>query len=54
MTNGDRIRQMSDEELAANIGDNVLCSECPAFVGRACNKSPDDCHEVWLAWLREE
>ena len=55
MTNGDKIRQMSDEELARLIGENVLCSECPAFnPEEVCGRTPSECCTVWLDWLRME
>lgn len=53
MTNADRIRTMTDEELAKIIGDNVLCSECPVFES-ACPRHPNGCHAVWLNWLKQE
>ena len=44
MTNGDRIRAMSDEELA-----EVLMKQCS---GRVCPLK--NCFDCWLDWLREE
>lgn len=51
MTNGDKIRRMSDEELAVTI-------ECPNETGHAeieCDHSDDcNCYECCYNWLREE
>ena len=53
-TNADRIRAMTDEELAKIIGDSVLCSECPVFEGHYCSRRTNECHAVWLNWLKQE
>ena len=48
ITNGDRIRAMSDEELAKILGDKCICpptSECEKLCG--------DCDVCWLEWLRQ-
>lgn len=52
-TNGDRIRSLTDEELAKIIPRRLDCSECPARIGdyRAC---VENCKERWLAWLKQE
>ena len=48
-TNADRIRQMSDEELAEWIFEHTDCIACPQ------NKDCDDlCAEHWLEWLKKE
>ena len=47
MTNADRIRRMSDEELAKMLNDG-----CPP--GRSyirCGR--DNCIDCWLGWLRQ-
>lgn len=51
-TNADRIRAMSDEELAEFLAKRyVLCTRC--FFKRTCSKDPIGvCLECWLAWLR--
>lgn len=51
MTNGDRIRQMSDEELYA-----FRFMPCPGAhaVGERCREMENDCRLCWLAWLRQE
>lgn len=48
MTNGDRIRSMTDEELA-DILPTADCYNCPI------QKFTDhDCHKCALNWLRKE
>lgn len=44
-TNADRIRAMSDEELARQFG-----AQCPKKVKRVCDKR---CHLCWLEWLQQ-
>ena len=44
-TNADRIRAMSDEELARQFG-----AQCPKTVKRVCDKR---CHLCWLEWLQQ-
>ena len=50
MTNGDRIRQMTDEELAEFLD---RTSDC-----QTCSENPSKCHcecfERRLEWLRKE
>ncbi len=48
MTNADRIRSMTDEELAKILGDKCIrppTSEC----AKACG----DCVACWLEWLQQ-
>lgn len=49
LTNADRIRAMSDNEIADWMDDNMPCRQnCPA-------KRPmcsDRCYNAWLDWLR--
>ena len=45
MTNADRIRAMSDEELALQFGAN-----CPKENRRACDRV---CSKCWLEWLQQ-
>ena len=50
ITNADRIRSMTDEELAELFWIRADCELCP-------NKEPycsDDCKKHWLDWLKEE
>lgn len=51
MTNGDAIRQMSDEKLAEWI-ELLLCpSNCPdEQMGEACART--SCDGCWLSWLK--
>lgn len=47
LTNGDRIRQMSDEELAVEL-------MCPyGSEGPVCGVNGKTCKECTLQWLRE-
>ena len=50
-TNGDRIRAMSDDELAEFIGDFELCDVC----SKECNALIDneDCGKQLLKWLKQ-
>lgn len=54
LTNGDKLRAMSDEELAEWLY-NVCCIEepfeCPALSHPQKNV---DCREIWLDWLKAE
>ncbi|MBR3238566.1 MAG: hypothetical protein IKF99_09030 [Oscillospiraceae bacterium] len=50
MTNGDRIRSMSDEDLAAEMKEEGGCPhdcECPDVMDT-------DCYKCWLDWIRQE
>ncbi len=49
-TNGDKIRQMSDEELAGKFG-----YPCPLTANKHCSGiSNEECTECWLNWLKQE
>ena len=52
ITNADRIRSMTDEELAELWWEHVDCGECP--VHRDCKMTGQDCKELALGWLQEE
>ena len=54
MTNAERIRAMSDEELASYFcNDGLMCAECP--IAKFCNESVEKtCELTWLAWLKQE
>lgn len=61
LTNGDKIRVMSDREYADWICDHVLCGDCPVYekcgkeisnYGRAT--SVEDCFNQLLNWLRSQ
>ena len=49
-TNADRIREMSDEELAEKMSRMAHCLYCPVRCGIFCND--DECKAKWLSWLR--
>lgn len=52
-TNADRIRSMSDEELADWLG--VYCNgQTAQEVGKPCSSSMGSCEECWLQWLKQE
>ena len=51
ITNADRIRAMTDEELAELIGTDQRNGGCPNGGARNCQES---CVKCWLDWLREE
>lgn len=52
ITNADRIRAMTDEELAELWWERVDCGECP--VHRDCRMTGQDCKKLALGWLQEE
>ena len=47
-TNADRIRAMSDEELASILGDKCICPD----TGN-CTRHYGDCIACWLEWLQQ-
>ena len=51
-TNADRIRGMTDEELAELWWERVDCGECP--VHRNCKMTGQDCKKLALEWLKQE
>lgn len=53
MTNADRIRSMTDEELSSWINDHADCnSRCEAWKD-GCMNSDSTCMAAWLEWLKE-
>ena len=50
-TNADRIRAMTDEELAKYMGDVQTWGGCPNHGARNCTENCADC---WLDWLKQE
>ena len=52
MSNADRIRAMSDDELANIWWTYVDCGECPKH--RECNMLSQDCLHLALEWLKQE
>lgn len=58
-TNADRIRAMTDEELAEWIGRHMYCEECMFFDGETgtCNykyRYGKGCNGAMLEWLKQE
>lgn len=56
-THADRIRSMSDEELAWFLYSKTGCDHrCMHWKSKSCNYpySTNVCGEVWLDWLRQE
>lgn len=51
MTNADRIRQMTDEELADRIMCYIRCEVCEIEFHIECNPLMT-CRGVWLDWLK--
>lgn len=51
MTNGDRVRAMSDEELASTMEDCIKCDGCPVVLG--CSIVDVNCYERMLNWLKQ-
>ena len=56
LTNADKLRTMSDEELAIYHAEHCGCppGEDPAFHGYSCNIDAIGCVNCWTKWLREE
>ena len=59
MTNADRIRRMTDEDIAMKISENIDCDYCPLYVSeymnnRGCVGEHLSCFLNILDWLKEE
>ena len=57
MTNSDKIRAMTDEELAYKLARIFGCNDCP--ISDYCNDFTKDlenwvCPTVWIEWLKQE
>ena len=50
MTNGDKMRAMSDEELAEFCHNAVSCAVCPML--SACKGNVATCEARWYAYFR--
>lgn len=54
ITNGDKIRQLSNVEFLKYLG-FIPCAICPARTGEECNKGSwsgaMQCQQNWLNWL---
>ena len=55
-SNADRIRAMTDEELAEWLDHRVVANsvECPPQHGHKHCLEQDGCRACWLDWLRQE
>lgn len=53
-TNADRIRNMSDEELAEFLAYNAYCEECYVEKDDSCCYPDGTCKKKHLDWLRSE
>ena len=51
VTNGDKIRQMSNINLAIFLGDRVYCFTCPTKGVPCFDKPKDVCYQKLLDWL---
>lgn len=51
ITNADRIRAMSDEELAVMFFNYHYSFTCPE---KGCHECKESCMDCWLDWLKEE
>ena len=54
ITKLDRIRSMSDEELAEWLACNCDCASTCMAMKSCCAKSEKDCVQAWKEWLRQE
>ena len=52
MTNAERIRNMTDEELAKMIEQDSICDMCSAYCD--AYQTPEDCVRNVIAWLKQE
>ena len=59
MTNGDKIRAMSDSEYADWLCDHLICGDCPVYEkcgkeSRICggDVTTDDCFNRLVGWLK--
>ena len=51
-SNADRIRAMSDEELAEWMAINTDCFFCKVKNKNICSLDEGTCTEEWLSWLK--
>ncbi len=56
MTNADKIRQMTDEELRDFLREISTCKACSDYCwGGECKARNDEqCDRAWLDWLKQE
>lgn len=53
MTNAEKIRTMSDEELAKTIAEKIECTQCP-FNDDEEKCGSVTCPELFLKWVQSE
>ena len=55
-TNADKIRSMTDEELAVMFAQRIECMYCPLDIIRECRdeRTFNGCKKHWLDWLKQE
>ena len=53
-TNADRIRAMTDEELADWFGSSEAFCPTGYFETSECDACPENCIKHWLFWLKQE
>lgn len=53
-TNADRIRSMTDEELAEFIANSTSCETCVVRKGGSDGCQNTNCSTAWLDWLKQE
>lgn len=55
-THADRVRAMSDEEIATFIIKGCLGRECPSYqhLDASRKEVAENCWRCWLDWLKEE
>ena len=53
ITNADRIRGMTDEELAEFFHNTTFCDSCFIFKNE-CGTEKYSCKQRWLDWLKQE
>lgn len=50
-TNANRLRAMTDEDLAEFIAYEIYAPHCPV---RFCQNGIENCGQCWVKWLRQE
>lgn len=51
MTNEERIKSLSTEELAQKFWEIITCENCPLF--EKCKRG-ENCVKQWVRWLKSE
>lgn len=55
MTNEEKIKNLTTEELARKLSKAIHCSKCPIFPNcKAMYGDCSSCEETWLQWLKKE